>query len=369
MTQNKHINTVEIGSRQLSLFDNENEISAEQELLETFVAASIKRQGRVNAHNLVEKARNHTGLAEDVVWQHLFWLAQDLVIHFRFQGETIKPSEARKRLLDPDQPDVTIVLNQPVDEAVYLHVKTLFGNLLGDMRIQATHDQVEFARGLVRIIRKCAATLEFCRSLAASHGFPGKNEIKTGLSLVKKLFEKLDAYSLINAFYKRSGKITRLLKTVETLGDFYTRHADLWRTLLEFSEASKNTLPECADDPRVVADLEAFNRILSSDQPYDLVAEANKLMKTLKPRHKAILAKQTNRYRKRAMSELDDIIDKMKAHLQTHTAPDELCNRALYPLRLQSKRILTAKKMEHIKHHMHTAQQSFETFWDIVQDQ
>ena len=89
-------------------------------------------------------------------------------------------------------------------------------------------------------------------------------------------------------------------------------------------------------------------------------------MKTLRPLHERIVARQTRQCREEAIAATQVLIEKMQNHLRTHAASQDQSNRSLYALRMQKQFIEEAKTIDRIKHLLQTAKESFEMAWDEV---
>lgn len=105
---------------------------------------------------------------------------------------------AKQMLIDSRRPDLRVLLNQPVDAAVFDSVKKFFERIAPDMASDACQDQTEYARCIAVLLRKWKRTLKDCRAAAGAPGFPGQSDIDDGLNLIASLSAKWDAFSLIN---------------------------------------------------------------------------------------------------------------------------------------------------------------------------
>ncbi len=360
---------IELGPRQLSLFESESDAAAEQDCLKACIVGSIGNEGQFDLFDMLQMAAGTLGWSESKVLQHLFWLAQDFEILFKIDKKKITISEARNILITSISPDVQIALNEPADESVFLKVMISYQRVCDNANTDAVYDQAEFARLIISAIRDWKSTLESCRRHAQRPLFPGKKDIETGLALIKLLSEKQDSFSLIHAFYEKSDEIELVAKIIEAMAGFYEHHKDRWQRMIDFAHESKDTLTNCTENPEVVSSYKRFTQILSSPRPYDLVDEADRLFKKLKIQSDKIVAHHTSQRRSDALSNVSSLIEKMKSHLQTHAASDDLRNQALYPLHVTYNQIKTAGTIRRIDRFMQEAQDAFEIFREEVVNQ
>jgi hypothetical protein len=208
--------------------------------------------------------------------------------------------------------------------------------------------------------------LEKYRKLSRREGFPNDRDIKSGLTFIHCLSQKLDAFSLLHACYANTQAIEQLFEKIKTLAAFYSDEAQRWEMFVQFAKACKNTISGNIEEPSVAAAFERFEFILSLPQPYDRVDEAWQLYQSLKPCHDKIVAQQTEQCRQAALSKMASLVREMKTHLDAHGADADLRNQALFSLRVKVRSINDSKNIHRIKIHAQAAEEVFEAFWDEV---
>jgi len=362
----KQILEIDIGPRQIFLFDIEEDASADRERVMACLAGHVERIGQADLKAFVRSAVESLGLDAATVLQHLFWLAHDMEINFRIRHGAVSAGQAKKMLLDSRQAELQVVLNKPVDEAVFCGVKEFFERIAPDTESDACHDQTEFARCLARQIRKWKRTLDECRTAAGQPGFPGGSDINDGLNLIASISAKWDAFSLIHAVHAHIGPLGQLAEAAEALSAFYADEAQRWQVLVEFADACRHTIAKDNEASAAAADFERLNMILSSPRPYGRVDEAWQLFRSLKPLHEEIVARQTQQCREAARSRVTALIRKMRDHLASHEADDDLRNQSLFALRVKIRSIEAAYSVDHIRKHVLDAEEAYETFWAEV---
>ena len=362
----KAIKDIELGPRQLLLFEFEHDTVGEQNQIMASVADHVEIHGWADLEDFVQMAVDSFSWSEFKILQHLFWLANDLKLHFRRNGENLSPAAAKKVLIESPEPGLHIVLNKPVDETVFRTVKDFFKQITPGAGCDDFRDQIEFARRLTREIRHWENTLESCRQRAQHDRLPGEKDIDACQKVIMKISTKLDAFSLIHTFFNSAGAITELTKTIKILSDFYSQQGDGWQILVRSAREFKKTEAEILKNPSAAAAYDRLNRILSSDRPYNRVNEAWQLMKTVKTCHEKIVAQLTQQCRNAALPSIHSLIEKMKNHLKAHEAPKDLCNRSLYALRAKIKCINAATTIHMINFYVSAAEEAFEVAWEDV---
>ncbi len=362
----KQIREIDLGPRQLFLFDIEDDASADRQRVMDCLAGHVERFGQADLKDFVQSAGEALGLDAATVLQHLFWLAHDMEINFRSRHGAVPANLAKQMLIDSRQADLRVVLNKPVNKAVLGRVMEFLVRIVPDMGSDAHHDQTELARCLARLIRKWKRALKDCRLAAGKPGFPGGSDIEDGLNLIASISAKGDAFSLINAVHARIDRLGRLAEAVEALSAFYADEAQRWQVLVQFIDACSDTIFADKMDPAAAADFERLNMILSSSRPYGRVDEAWQLFCSLKPLHDEIVARQTRQRREAARSIVTTLIQKMKDHLEAHGADDDLRNQSLFALRVKIRSIEEATSLDRIEGHVLDAKEVYETFWGEV---
>jgi hypothetical protein len=369
MLKESHARNIELGPRQIFLFDLEDKTSVDQARVRDYLTGQVEIHGQVELNGFIPSAVGALGLDAFTILQHLFWLAHDLEIHFRKDQDNVAVNEARQMLIATPKAGLQVVLNKPVDEAVFQSVKQFFNSICPYAQPDADLDQTEFARRLTRQVRQWKQDLESCSRSAGRPGFPGLKDIEDGLGFIVSTFQKLDPFSLIHSFYANIEPIRCFVEKVRALCAFYAEDASRWQMLMEFGNACKYTIAEDRQMPAVVEAYEQLKKILSLPRPYDRVDEAWQLYRLLKPRHKEISARQVKQFRKTALMRVDGLIGDMSTLLDAHGADSDMRNHALFTLRVNIRSIKDAKSIGRIKIHVQAAEEAFEAFCDEVADQ
>ena len=148
----KQIREIDLGPRQLFLFDIEDDASTDRQRVMDCLAGHVEKLGQADLKDFVQSAAEALGLDAATVLQHLFWLAHDMEINFRSHHGAFPANLAKQMLIDSRQADLRVVLNKPVNKAVLGSVIKFFERIAPDMASDACYDQTEFARCLARQI-------------------------------------------------------------------------------------------------------------------------------------------------------------------------------------------------------------------------
>lgn len=348
------IETIALGPRQL-LFDFEKDKSKEQAVVMSCIEKKIEKNGQVDLDESVQYVKEMHDVSDAAILQYIFWLAEDLKIHFRIDGEILEPRHVKEKLTKSIEQSIIIVPNKSVDNSVFQDVKSFYRKLSEERDVNECDDQYEFSRLLARQIKDWKFKLKSCQSSAKKSFVPYEKEIDDGIRFIETISAKLDLFSLINAFYENKESILKLSDDVKNISKFYTRHGDFWKNLVQSFQEVDNQLYELTKDLEMAADVEKLRQMLSSPAPHGMIAEA-----------KALLEKLTQQCRMAVLAKVDHMILKMKKHLDAHRAVPDLRNRSLYFLRTIKKRIRGAENITSMNRCLIDAEDKFDELWDEI---
>ncbi len=361
----KQIREIDLGPRQIFLFDIEDDASADRERVMACLAVHVERLGEADLEDFVQSAGEALGLDAAAVLQHLFWLAHDMEIIFQSRHGPVPARQVKQMLVDLRQADLRMVRNQPVEASVLNSVREFFERMDPDMGPDAWHDQTGLARSLARRIREWKRSLDNCRMAAGKPGFPGASDIDDGLKLIASITAKWDAYSLLHAVHAHLDRLGQLAQSATEISAFYAGEAERWQVLLQFAAACRKTVAQENGEP-AAADLRRLDTILSDSRPYGRVEEAWRLYRSIKPVHDGIVARRTQQRREEARSRVAALIRKMRDHLEAHGADDDLRNQSLFTLRARIRCIEEADRIDRIEGYLRDAEEAYEFYWGEV---
>jgi len=348
------IENVKLGHRQL-LFDFEKDKSKEQAIVMDCIKDQTEKYGHVVLDEVVQHVNELHDLPDVTILQHIFWLGEDLKIHFRIDEEILEPPKVKRALLKAIEQHVTILPNKSVDDSVFQDVKRFYRELT-EKGINDCDDQYEFARLLAKKTKGWQVALKSCKSAAQMPFLPYEKEIDNCRHFINKISAKLDSFSLINAFYDNQEAIIKLSDNVKKISEFHTMHIDFWKDLIQSYEVVNSDLSELIKKSNIAASFEKLKQILLTSAPCDMITEA-----------KNLLVKMTQQCRIALLAKIDDMIVAMKKHLDAHRAGPDLRNQSLYCLRTAKKRIHEAKNIKSMNLCLIDAEEKLETFWDAIE--
>ena len=360
------IQDIKLGPRQIT-FDFEHKVLKDQNLVMSCIKYQTEKHGYVILDEFIQYVKESHDLSEFEILQYIFWFVQDLRIHFRIDKKNLEPHRVKKILLKSTEQSVKIITNRSIDDSIFQDVKCFYQKLSEEKSLDNYDDQYEFARLLAKKIRDWEGCLKSYKSAAQKPYFPGKKEIDDCLYFTKKISAKLDSFSLINAFYNNKEQILKLVDDVKTISEFYTKHIDIWETLIKSVEEFSKNMPELKKNLDIAAGFDRLKQILSLSKPYDMIIEAVELLKKVKAYNNIIVENKTELCRIAALTEINDMIERMKNHLDAHKADQDLRNKSLYFLRIINKNISKAKNIKGINLFINDAEDQFDTFWEKIE--
>ena len=362
------IKDISLGPRQLQL-GFENHLLTTRDRVMSCITVQTQRSGCALLDEILQHAEERHGIPESEILQHVFWLAQDLKIEFRAGEETLDPHETKKMLLKSAEQAVDIIPTRSVDEAVFENVKQFYRTVAGGKYPEDCDDQYDFSRLLEKRIRRWEISLESIHPAAQQPYFPGEREIEDCLAVLKTLSERRDAFSLITVFCENKEQILKLAEDVGKLSGFYAWHRKLWENLVDSVERFALYLAELRKEPGIAESLERLKQILLSPEPYVLVEEAAELLERVEACHTDIIRRKTEEERGAALEKVRQMLERLTGHLDDHQADADLRGNSLYPIRQIDKRIHTAETIQAIRQFVGEAEDTFDDFWEEIENQ
>jgi hypothetical protein len=345
----KSIKALEIGPRQMTLgFDTESQEEKEALVLSCFREQNQIR-GQVFLEDLLTNVQACHALQEGDILQTVFWAAEDYHFHFRVHDRPASPREARKALLDHPAIPVALVDNQQADESVFQATANYFRVLLPDFPGFSENDQYSFAQALRTLFRQWESALDALLSQSREPFWPGRTLVPAHLHVLKHLLARQDTASLICNSHDQQAAILKIHTDLPILTGFYARHAGFWSSLIQLSTVLDDHKEDLVRFPEAKADIQALNRILNSEAPWDLIPEAEQISCRLEALRVRIIEERLQLCRKNAYSRIESLIQKVSEALDKTEADLDTRNRILYPLRNGMKRLETADTTEAVR--------------------
>ena len=325
--------TNDIGQIALKLDGEEGNPQAVKELRDYLALVSSK--GRILLSDLVERftARPY-GWPE---WETILLVSRLVMageIRLMLEGAGLEPKEAFDPLSKTVRWKQIGLLKRQVSGAEELKAARQLGQqVFGKIGPEDEDGLVAFLRDQLAAWEK---RLSGYKALADTDKYPGKAEMEAGIQAIQKLLFVKDGFEFIKAFLGQKAELPELADDVHDLADFYDNQRKTWERLRDARESifkpNQQLLEKEVDATNA---LHRMGEILAAPHPYQLLHEADGLIKTVQ----AINDRLVGERRSHALAKVDEKITEVTVALDKATAPPELRNKALKPLQDIRKRI------------------------------
>jgi len=341
------IKQIVLGPRQLT-FGFDNHAEEDQFFVISCVTTQFESLGQVVLDKLVDHVMELSDFTELDVFQYIFWSAHELKIHFRIDGKNMPPFETKQILLNSPGKCVEIITNKPVKNSIFQDVISFYKNLSKEQNHHTFDDQYDFACSLLSNLKKWESSLISFKAIAQKPFYPGKETIKKHLQSLKMMLTRQDSYSMIYICYNHKERIAEIAGDVKLLSSFYPREVNFWELLIKSIEEFHINLTEIKKNSEIFADFNRLTQILMSQAPYNLITEADKLLKIIQSHNNLIVQKATEAHRKMAISKVDAMIEKIVDLFDSYDSGQDLRNEYLYAVRRSKKQLLHTQNIRQI---------------------
>ncbi len=355
------VKRIELGPRQMT-FGFDDRASDHLDMVFSFIEREYRAGGPVILGCLTDPESPLSSIDPQDILQTVFWLAEELKIHFFFSDRTIPPRQAKQALVKDPGCSLAVVTNQRVDEKAFAQAKTLAAGFFDDL--PENPDQYAFSRYLVNRLESWHSRLSSYQIQAGQSGFPGGTQIRNSLVLTGRLLENKDSHSIILAFLKYKSRIPDLSENVQVLTDFYTRKLPFWSTFTGQMADFKSNLEAIRDNEKIYSVYLKLHNILTSPTPFDQIEKARRLLPELQDFHQQIELKKMESLRQSSLKETGKMIQKLITLFDTFETDDESRNRILHQLRGLNQRIGDSRRIEEINTLFNDAK---DLFVDIIE--
>lgn len=356
-----NIKKVVLGPKQLT-FGFDNRFQQEQDFIVSFITKQIEAHGYLELNKLVSEVSEVHDFPESDTLQYVFWSAEELKIHFRVDGKSVTPFQTKKILLESPTESVELITNKIVHHSIFTDVTSFYQKLSKKKNPKHFDDQYIFSRSLITDLQNWESRLKTYKPFAEKPFYPGRKRIDEHLGSLKIILAKLDAYSLIYACHKNKDKILNMADDVKIISTFYTRHIKFWDMLIQSIESFQVNLNEIKKNPEISAGFDRLIQIISSASPYNLIAEAEILLKKVQNHNDLIVQKKTAEYQKKASSQIDSMIEMLVRLLDNSNPDPDRRNRFLYPLRRAKKQLPQTKSINRINQILYDTEDRFDDY-------
>ncbi|MCG8643869.1 MAG: hypothetical protein MI862_29380 [Desulfobacterales bacterium] len=358
----KLIKQIELGPRQMTFgFENQGSKNCDT------IFSTVKREYQANGPVLIAHLSSLPALLENLtptqILQSIFWLAEEMKIHFFLKDHTISPQQAKQVLVKKPDTPVRVVVNRQVDKHTFEQAKKMSASFLPAPPDQT--DQYTFSRLIIREFQTWQDKMISYTPLAEQRCFPGGKEIKNGLILLKNVLEKQDSHSMILSCLKYQTRIIQLAETILLLTEFYSQKAAFWQTFVGQMTAFKTDLGEIKKNKQIFSTYNRLLEIMTSPSPYQLVAEAEDLLAGVQNYHLKIQRKKMKTLRSDALAKITKMIKKLSGLFETFDSDQEYRNQCLYELRALKAKIEKSSCIEDI---ISLSDDAKDLFVDVIEE-
>jgi hypothetical protein len=336
---------VELGPRQLT-FGFEYWMSKNMDTVFSFIEKKYQVGGPVSLYVLISSETLLDDLSVSKILQTIFWLAEELKVHFFAKDHTLSPRQTKQMLIENSDTNVFVVINRQVDMRSFEQVKR---NCIPFLPASPEGvDQYAFSRNLINELKIWYARLISYAPRAKQSFFPGSKEIKNGILLLDKILEKQDSYSMILICLKYQSRIVQLAETIAVLTKFYNQKLSFWQVFIDQMQAFETNLSTIKNDKQVFSKYRRLSEIIKSSYPYPLLTEAERLLTDVQVFHQRIEREKMKTLRSNALEKIDKMIRKLISLFDAFESDLEYRNHCLHELRSLNKRIEKSGRIEEI---------------------
>jgi len=356
------VKKIELGPRQMT-FGFEDRMSKNMETVFSFIEKEYQAGGPVALSVLISSATLLDDFSVPEILQTIFWLAEELKVHFFTKDKPFSPLQTKQMLIEISDTPVFVVINRPVDMRSFEQVKFFCNPFLPILTEGA--DQYTFSRHLINELKIWQARLTSYAPKAKSLFFPGSKEIKNGTLLLDKILEKQDSYSLIRTCSKYQARLIQLAETVTVLTKFYNQRLPFWQEFIDQMQAFKTNLKTIKNNKQIFSKHQRLFEIITSPYPYPLLNEAERLLTDVQVFHQQVEREKIKTLRSNVMEKIEKMISKLINLFDTFESDQEYRNHCLYELRVLNKRIEKSGRIEEIDTLFNDAK---DLFVDVIEE-
>ncbi len=356
------IKRIELGPRQLT-FGFDDRISKNMDTIFSFIEKSYQSGGPVPLSVLISSETLLDDISVAEILQTVFWLAEELKIHFFAGDQTSSPLKTKQMLIENPDTLIFVVINRPVDMQSFEQAKENCISFLPPLPEEL--DQYTFSRHLINTLRIWQDRLASFSPRAEPPSFPWSKEIKNGTLLLDKILEKQDSYSMILTCLKYQSKLVHLAKTIDVLTQFYTQDLPFWQEFINQMQVFETNLATIKNDKQIFSKYRRLSKIINSSWPYPLLSEAKRLLPDVHIFHQQVEHEKMKAFRSNALGKTDKMIKKLISLFDTFESDQEYRNQCLHQLRILHKRIERSRRIQEIHPLLNDAK---DLFVDVIEE-
>ena len=180
--------------------------------------------------------------------------------------------------------------------------------------------------------------------LADTGSYPGAGDIAEGLSLLKTLVAPEDSNKFLAGFNEHRSELLDLTDGFHDIEHFYEHQRPMWDRLRTESNRFKLNQMELERDDSAGSALRRMGEILAAPSPYELVKEAEGLIRTVSEVNEGLLSAR----RAQALATITEQIASVSVEIPTAGGDESLKTTCLTPLENLAKQVSTQDSLAHI---------------------
>ena len=186
--------------------------------------------------------------------------------------------------------------------------------------------------------------LDRYRAFADTGAYPGGKDIKEGLSLVNALLASGASKQFLARFSERGEDLRELSDSFHDLEQFYEHQRPMWNKLRTASTRFALNRMELERDDAAGSALRRISEILAASHPYNLVKEADGLIRTVGDVNEALLSKR----QVKAVASIAAHTKVVSTEIAVAGGDDALKSALIAPLEDLTNRVATFESIAHI---------------------
>ena len=181
-------------------------------------------------------------------------------------------------------------------------------------------------------------------TLADTGSYPGAGDIADGLSLLKALLAPEDSNRFLAGLNERGGDLLDLADGFHDIEHFYEHQRPMWDKLRAASSRFRLNQMELERDDSAGSALRRMGEILAAPSPYELVKEAEGLIRTVSEVNEELLSER----RVQVLATIAEQAASVRAEVSTAGGDESFKTTCLTPLENLAKRVATHDSLAHI---------------------
>jgi hypothetical protein len=248
---------------------------------------------------------------------------------------------------------VVIRLRKTSDPALLQKARQLGKDVFSEMGPDGEEPLVGF---LKHRLNAWQSELNHYKALADTGDYPGKEESNTSLSTIAGLLRGEDASKFIERFNDQRSDLLDLSDNFHDLTAFYTQQKSAWDRLRKAHAKFQLNQRDLDHHEHAGAALQRMQEILRATHPYQLIKEADDLIKKVEIANASLI----DQARESATQAVEGHLSALVTEINTASAPPDLKERLMRPLLTLKSEITAQESLAHVRQVPFQAQEAFD---------